>query len=244
LELYDDEFGCEIYKAYNIAVAETGRISAEMAEALDQVAGIVEGTLCANQLPFVLGGEHSLTIGAIRPLAKRFPGLVIVHFDAHADLRDGYMGEHYSHAATMRRVLDNEDVSLVSLGIRAISAVEAEFAERNRKRVQIYWAKDKAEWDVEAIVRPLTGRPTYISFDVDALDAAVMPATGTPVPGGLSYNDALKIVRNVASVSRVVGLDLVEFAPIKGLHACDYTAAALAYKMLSYALALPNERHR
>ena len=128
-------------------------------------------------------------------------------------------------------------VSLVSVGIRAISTAEVEFYEANRDRITIHWAKDQARWDIEEIVAPLRGRPVYVTFDIDALDAAVMPATGTPTPGGLGYWQALGILRRACEAAgRVVGADLVEFAPIAGLHAYDYTAAALAYKMLSYAL--------
>jgi agmatinase len=162
---------------------------------------------------------------------------VVLQLDAHADLRDGYQGEHFSHASAMRRVLDHTGVSLVSVGIRAISASEMAFYERNRHRVTIHWAKDQAHWDIDEIVGPLTGRPVYLTFDIDALDAPVMPATGTPTPGGLAYWQALAILRRACAVGNIIAADLVEFAPIQGLHAFDYTAAALAYKMLSYALA-------
>jgi agmatinase len=189
-----------------------------------------------GRFPLVLGGEHSLTPGAIRPIAAANPGLVVLQLDAHADLRDGYQGEHYSHASAMRRVLDLPGVSLVSVGIRAISAEEVAFYEANRDRITIHWAKDQARWDIEEIVAPLRGRPVYVTFDIDALDGAVMPATGTPTPGGLGYWQALAIVRCACEVAgQVIGADLVEFAPIPGLHAFDYTAAALAYKLLAYA---------
>jgi agmatinase len=184
----------------------------------------------------VLGGEHSLTIGAVRPLVKQHPGLVVLQFDAHADLRDGYLGEPNSHAAAMRRVLDHPGVSLVSVGIRALSKPEAEFAAENSERIAIHWAKDQAHWDIDDILKPLVGRPVYVTFDIDAFDAAIMPATGTPTPGGLGYWQALEILRRASSVANVVGGDVVELAPIKGLHACDYTAAAVAYKIMSYAL--------
>jgi agmatinase len=162
---------------------------------------------------------------------------VVLQLDAHIDLRDGYLGERYSHAAAMRRVLDLPGISLVSVGIRSISMEEVEFCAANRDRIQIHWAKDQARWDVAQIVAPLAGRPLYISFDIDALDSSIMPATGTPTPGGLAYWQALGVLqRACAAAGRVVGADLVEFAPIAGLHACDYTAAALAYKLLAYAL--------
>jgi agmatinase len=237
LELYDEELGCEPYAAWGVAALPEPAIERGIEAALDQLAGLVDGVLGEGKFPLVLGGEHSLTPGAIRPIAARHPGLVVLQLDAHADLRDGYQGERYSHAAAMRRVLDLAGVTLVSVGIRAISSEEAAFYDANRDRITIHWAKDQARWDIEAIVAPLRGRPVYVTFDIDALDSAVMPATGTPTPGGLGYWQALGILRRAcAEAGGVVGADLVEFAPIAGLHACDYTAAALAYKMLAYAL--------
>ena len=160
----------------------------------------------------------------------------MLQFDAHADLRDGYLGEHYSHASAMRRVLDHPNVSLVSVGIRALSLPEARFIEMNGDRVHTHFAHAQAAWNVDKIVAPLKGRPVYVTFDIDGLDGAVMPATGTPTPGGMSYSQALAILRAAAGVSTIVGADLVELAPIAGLHACDFLAAQLAYKLLSYAL--------
>jgi agmatinase len=237
LELYDEELGCEPYLDYGVAAVREPEIAQPISAALDQLAGTVEAVLAAGKFPFVLGGEHSLTVGAIRPFAQRHTDLVVLQLDAHADLRDGYEGEPFSHAAAMRRVLEQPGVSLVSVGIRAVSAAEVEFYEANRDRIAIHWAKDQERWDIEEIVKPLRGRPVYVTFDIDALDAGVMPATGTPTPGGLGYWQALAILRRACEAGNVVGADLVEFAPIAGLHAYDYTAAALAYKMLSYALA-------
>jgi agmatinase len=236
LELYDDEFGCEPYLTYGAATVRTPQIARPMEAALDQLTGLVKAVLEEKKFPLVLGGEHALTAGAIRPFAARHQDLVVLQLDAHADLRDGYLGERYSHAAAMRRVLDHTGVSLVSVGIRAVSQAEVEFAAANRDRVTIHWAKDRARWNVEEIVAPLKGRPVYVTFDIDALDASVMPATGTPTPGGLTFDQALAILRRACALGNVVGADLVELAPIPGLHACDYTAAVLAYKLLSYAL--------
>jgi agmatinase len=236
LELFDEELWREPYRDYGVATIAEPAISKPIGKALDQLEAMVEEVVGAGRFPMVLGGEHSLTIGAIRPFARRYPNLVVLQFDAHADLRDGYLGEANSHAAAMRRVLDHAGVSLVSVGIRAISEAEGEYLDANPDRVHAHWAKDQARWDVEEMVRPLEGRPVYVTFDIDALDGAVMPATGTPTPGGLQYWQALAILRRAAEVSRIVGADLVELAPIPGLHACDYTAAALAYKIMSYAL--------
>lgn len=236
LELFDDELWREPYLDYGVAALRAPAIPKPLTAALDSLAATVAEVLDAQKFPFVLGGEHSLTAGAIRPFAERYPDLVVLQFDAHADLRDGYQGEHFSHASAMRRVLDHGNVSLVSVGIRALSREEAVYFEANRHRIHMHRAIDKERWDVEAIIAPLRGRPVYITFDIDALDSGIMPATGTPTPGGLQYNEALAILRAAAEAGRVVGADLVELAPLQGLHAADYTAAALAYKMMSYAL--------
>jgi agmatinase len=237
LELYDEELGREPYLDWGVAAVREPRIARPIAAALDQLAALAETVVAGGRFPLTLGGEHSLTIGALRPHLARHPDLVVLQLDAHADLRDGYLGERCSHASAMRRVLDHPSVSLVSVGVRAVSREEVEFYEANRDRITIHWAKDQARWDIEAMLAPLRGRPLYVTFDIDALDSALMPATGTPTPGGLGYWQALSLVRAAcAAADRVVGADLVELAPIAGLHACDYTAAAIAYKLLAYAL--------
>jgi agmatinase len=242
LELFDEELWREAYLDYGIATIAEPEIATPVAKALDQLEALVEAVLEAKKFPFVIGGEHSLTAGAIRPFARRHKELVVLHFDAHADLRDGYLGEHFSHAAAMRRVLDHPNVSLVSVGIRAISQGEADFIDANPDRVRMHWGRDSARYDIEEIVRPLRGKPVYVTFDIDGLDGAIMPATGTPTPGGLQYLHCLEILRRAADVSTIVGADLVELAPIPGFHAYDFTAAQLAYKMLNYALSGTSKR--
>jgi agmatinase len=175
-----------------------------------------------------------ITPGALRPFVRRFPDLAILHFDAHADLRDGYDGEHYSHAAALRRCLDHENIPLVSVGIRNISAEEIPFLEANRDRIHIHFAKDKPSWSVDEIVAPLAGKSVYVTFDLDGFDASIMSATGTPEPGGLLWHDVLPILRRASEISDWVGADVNELAPREGHEACDRLAAALAYKILAY----------
>lgn len=206
-----------------------------IADALELLSNTVEQVLSDGKFPFVFGGEHSITAGAIRPYLRRHPDLIMLHFDAHADLRDGYMGEHYSHASALRRCLDDERLELVSCGIRNISQSEIPFLEANRHRIHIHWGKDKSLWRLEDILAPLKGRPVYITFDLDGFDASVMPATGTPEPGGLFWHDVMPILRGCMKVcDKVVGADINELAPIKGFHASDFLAAKLAYKIMSY----------
>lgn len=237
LELFDEEFWREPYLDYGIACLKPPKVKTDIDAALKQLEDIVAAVLHDGKFPLVLGGEHSLTIGAIRPFAARYPDLVVLQIDAHADLRDGYEGEHFSHASAMRRVLDHPNITLVQAGIRGLCQAEADYYDANRNRIHMHLGIDQDRWDIEKIVAPLKGKPVYITVDIDGLDCAVMPATGTPVPGGLSYLKVLDILRRASEVGRVVGADLVEFAPIKGFHAYDYMAAALAYKILNYALA-------
>jgi agmatinase len=242
LELYDEELGREAYLDYGIAAVAEPKIGKKVEPALDELAALVTAVLDAGKLPFVLGGEHSLTAGAIRPFAERYKDLVVLQFDAHADLRDGYQGHEFSHAAAMRRVLEYTHVTMVQVGIRALSQPEAEYAASQAHRLHMHLGLEQARWVMEKILSPLKGRPVYITVDIDALDGAVMPATGTPTPGGMSYLQLLAYIRRACEVGRVVGMDLVEFAPIKRLHAYDFMAAQLAAKMLNYACSGTNRR--
>jgi agmatinase len=236
LDYFLEELWCEPYRQYGIATLEPQAVLSDHEAALNQLDGLVQSVIAEGKFPLVLGGEHSLTIGAVRPLVRRHPDLVIVQFDAHADLRDSYLGTQLSHASAMRRFLDAPGVSLISIGIRCISAEEIAFYEANRDRVTIHFAKDRKSWNVADIVAPLAGKPVYISFDVDGLDPSLMPATGTPDPGGLFFHEAIELLRAVCDTGNVVAADIVELAPMPGFHAADYTTAKLAYKLMSYVL--------
>jgi agmatinase len=235
VELFDEEHWCEIYKKIGITTIEEPEINKDIVQALAQLEHITEQILADGKFPLILGGEHSLTAGSIRPFVKRHDDLAILHFDAHADLRDGYDGEHYSHAAALRRVLDHPQVTkLVSCGIRNISASEIPFLEENSKRIDIHWGKDRKDWDVEKIVAPLKGKKVYLTFDLDGFDSSLMQATGTPEPGGFFWDDAMAIIRAASKISDIIGADIVELAPIPQFHSCDFLAAKLAYKILGH----------
>lgn len=237
LELFDEELWREPYREFGIATLREPAIPPRVETALDQLEATVEAVLESGRFPLVLGGEHSITAGAIRPFARRYDDLVILQIDAHADLRDGYLGEHFSHAAAMRRVLDHASCRVVSLGIRALCQAEADYIDANPDRVKIFWAHEQDAWQLEDLTCTLQGRPIYVSFDIDGLDNAEMPATGTPTPGGLTYFSALEILKIAADAGTIVGADVVELAPIDGFHGYDYTVAAIANKILNYALA-------
>ncbi|NQV83176.1 MAG: agmatinase [Rhodospirillales bacterium] len=238
VELFDEELWREPVREFQVSTLAPFAIADGVEAAVDQLQGIVGGILDEGRFPLVFGGEHSLTAGAIRPFAARHEDLVILQFDAHADLRDGYEGEHYSHAAAMRRCLDNPGLSLVSLGIRNISVGEAAYLDGNRDRIHVYWGKDRRDWNLDEILSHLTGRSVYLTFDLDGFDASLMPATGTPEPGGMFWEDVIPVIRGACEVATVVGADICELAPIAGFHACDFLAAKLAHKILAYRFAL------
>jgi len=238
VELFDEDLWKEAFRDYGVVtMAEQPVNGSDIPAALDQLESYTRAVLEDGKFPLVFGGEHSITPGAIRPYFDKYDDLIILHFDAHADLRDGYEGEHYSHAAALRRVLDHPSVELVSVGIRNISAEEIPFLEANRHRITIHWGKDRDDWTVEEIVKPLKGRNIYLTFDLDGFDGSLMPATGTPEPGGVMWNDAMKIIKAASKAGTLVGADINELAPIEGFHAPNFLAAKLAYKILNYALA-------
>lgn len=237
VELFDEEFWMEPYRKYGVATMVAPKIDYKsVSKSLDQLEKITQTILDAGKFPLILGGEHSITAGSIRPFVKKYPDLAILHFDAHADLRDGYAGEHYSHAAAIRRVMDHPISTLISCGIRNISASEIPYLEANRHRITIHYGKDRRQWDPKKIVAALKGRPVFLTFDLDGFDSSLMQATGTPEPGGVMWEDALDIIREASKISNIVGADVVELAPVKALHSCDFLAAKLCYKILSYAL--------
>lgn len=244
VELFDDEFWCEPFREIGIVTAKEPKILKPIPEALNQLEAMVEEALVAGKFPIVFGGEHSIIAGAIRPYARRYKDLTILHFDAHADLRDGYDGEHYSHAAALRRALDHEHIKLYSFGIRNISQSEIPFLEANGHRIKIYWAREKASWNMKEIVSHFKGKNVYVTFDIDGLDASLMPATGTPEPGGLFWQESIDIIREVAKVSNFVGADVNELAPKANLHSCNFLAAKLAYKILTYAFLVSHKRKK
>lgn len=235
VELFDEHFWCEPYKQIGIVTLPEPEINSDIEKAVDQLEALTQQVVDDGKFPMTFGGEHSITPGTIRPFAKKYPNLVMLHFDAHADLRDGYHGVHYSHASALRRCLDHEHIELVSLGIRNISQEEIPFLEANRHRIHIHWAKDKARWNLEEILKPLHGRPIYLTFDIDGLDGSLMSATGTPEPGGLFWQETIDIIEAASKVGTIVGADINELAPKPNLHACDFLAAKLAYKILSFA---------
>ena len=234
VELFDEELNKEPYKEIGFKTLRPIKIKKKIISALNQLSQINHKIILNNQFPIVLGGEHSITPGSIKPFTKKYKEIILLHFDAHADLRENYNGEKYSHASAIRRCLDYKNVKVVSLGIRNISQTEMNFYKNNKNKIKIFWSKDKSKWNLKNLYSTLKGKNVYITFDVDALDASIMPATGTPEPGGLLWEEVLPIIKKVCQISKIIGADINELAPIKNFDSYNFLVAKLAYKILAY----------
>ena len=234
VELYDEELNCEPFKKIGIKTLKPFKIDKNINKALNKMSKINEVIIKKNIFPITFGGEHSITPGCIAPFAKKHKKLCLLHFDAHADLRDSYNGEKYSHASAIRRCLDYKNVSVISFGIRNISKNEVPYLKKNSNRIKIFWAKDKKKWNLNLFKKLIQNKIVYLTFDVDGLDSSIMPATGTPEPGGLLWDETLEIIKIAMKNSKIVGADINELAPIKGFNSYNFLVAKLAYKILSY----------
>ncbi len=244
VELFDEDLNKEPYKKIGIKTLKPFPIKKNMTKALKQIENINTFLLNKKKFPLILGGEHSLTPGAIRPFIKKFSKICLLHFDAHADLRNSYNGNKFSHASAIRRCLDSPNVSLISFGIRNISSEEMPFLIKNKKRIKIFWAKDKNKWNLKKFKKTIKNKKVYITFDLDGFDSSVMPATGTPEPGGLFWNETIEIIKIAAKYSDILGADINELAPIKGFNSYNFLAAKLAYKIISYSFEFKKNLNR
>ncbi len=235
VELFDEELNKEPYKEIGIQTLKPFKIKNKLHDALDQLSEINKKILSEKKFPLILGGEHSITPGSIKPFTKKYNELTLLHFDAHADLRESYQGEKFSHASAIKRCLDFKNVKVVSFGIRNLSKYEMDFYKKNKERIKIFWAIDKKNWNLEKLIDLFENKNVYITFDVDGFDASIMPATGTPEPGGLFWEDVLPIIKKVCQISNIVGADINELAPIKKFESYNFLVAKLAYKILSYS---------
>ena len=234
VELYDEELHCEPYKKIGIKTLKPFKINKDIKKALKQISNINEKILNKKLFPITFGGEHSITPGCINPFVKKYNKLCLLHFDAHADLRESYNGNKFSHASAIKRCLDYKNVSVISFGIRNISASEVAYLKKNSSRINIFWAKDKMKWDLNKFKKMVKNKTVYLTFDVDGFDASIMPATGTPEPGGLLWDETINIIKIACKHSNIVGADINELSPIKGFNIYNFLVAKLAYKILSY----------
>jgi agmatinase len=243
VEFYDEEMKREFQKEHSIVTIQPLNFKGKKdKDALAMIESAVRSLLHESKFVVTLGGEHTISAAPIKAYLEKFPDLSVLHIDAHSDLRMEYEGNPYSHACVMARVCEFLNPRrLVQVGIRAQCSEEARFIVEHQ--VQTFYANDirngkfnspSADWQ-DAVVKKLTDN-VYISFDVDGFDPSIMPATGTPEPNGLNWHETMVLLRKVGERKEIVGFDVVEFAPIKGLHHADETAAKLVYKILNYAM--------
>ena len=238
VELYDRSVGDDAYVQYGVATLAAFQEPAPDAEAfVDGLATYIAKHFDPERLIVGLGGEHTVTVGLARGTRRALGRpLTLVQIDAHADLRDEYESNRYSHACVARRLLDEGVGEVVQFGIRSVCLEEAQLIDRD-PRVHVYWADeihdDRGGDYLQTAARLLAGTDVYLTIDVDGLDPGVIPATGTPEPNGLTWRQTLEIIKTVTSAATVVGMDVVELAPRRGLHAADFAAAKLTYQAVN-----------
>lgn len=232
VELYDEELASEPFMI-GVATLEPLKVQGLATPQMSERVSLAVAKIIADgKAPFIFGGEHSITPAIVKAVKSAHGDVTVVQLDAHADLRQEFEGDRLSHACAMARV--REMCPAVQVGIRSLSSEEALWVKRDN--LPVFFAHEMraiSKW-IDDAVRKISTEKVYITIDIDAFDASIMPATGTPEPGGMSWYDVTSFIKKITEAKQVVGFDLVEFSPIPGLHACDFTAAKLAYKCIGY----------
>jgi len=235
VELYDEELGREISDIGIHTLPGMESPFADTEDALAQMRRTASWLAREGKFFVALGGEHALTAPLVAGVAEHHPGISVLQIDAHADLRESYMGDRFSHASAMRRTL--EYAPCVQVGIRNLSAPEAAAIPSLRTTVFYDWnMRQDPNWMARVV--DALGEKVYITVDLDGLDPAVMPAVGTPEPGGLSWRELIGLMKLVMSTRTVIAADVVELCPIPGFVAPNFLAARLVYKLIGYRFCL------
>ncbi|MBD3169694.1 MAG: agmatinase [candidate division Zixibacteria bacterium] len=232
LELYDIETDSQPYLNGIHTMETTADNSIPPENAVKLVEEIISRIVMDNKFPVLLGGEHTITIGAVSAVKKKFPDLSVLQIDAHADLRDQYEGSRYSHACVMKRV--SEIVPFAGVGIRSVGPEELDDYHRFRAQGRIITSGGFKKLDDYQGVVDILGDNVYITVDVDGLDPSVMPGVGTPEPDGLTFSGVMNLINAVAETKKIVGFDMVELRPLKDEARSEFTAAKMIYKTLAY----------
>jgi agmatinase len=228
MEIYDIETNSEVYKKGVHILPQLDDFSSPE-DMFQKSYYRAKEMLATNKFITFFGGEHSISIGPIKAIYEKFPDITIVQLDAHADLRKDYMGTPYNHACAVHDASLN--TNLIQVGIRSMTDCELPYLHRDK----CFFAEDiygRTDWMQKSI--DMMGEKVYITFDLDGLDPSIMPATGTPEPGGLDWNTTIRYLKMIFEQREVIGFDLVELAPIPGYKAPNFLTAKLYYKMLSY----------
>ncbi|MCA1560010.1 MAG: agmatinase [Acidobacteria bacterium] len=234
MELWDEELGADVHGVGIFTLPEMELPFGELEPLMAEIRRVAAEVLSRGKFLVTLGGEHSITPPVVAAAAARHPGMSVLQIDAHADLRDCYMGTPHNHACAMRRSLEHAPVTQV--GIRSMSTEEAQAASNLNTTIfyDVSMRRDPA-W-IDRVVDTLTDE-VYVTIDVDGLDPAIMPATGTPEPGGLSWYETLALLRATIERRTVIACDVVELSPLPGILAPNFLCAKLVYKILTYRFA-------
>lgn len=231
MELYDEELKRETYLT---GIHTTAPVAVDARGPKNMITAVrkkISRIVAADKIPVMLGGEHSISLGAVQAVREKYPNLTVLQFDAHADLRDNYQGTPYNHACVARRI--TEICPLVQVGIRSMSAEEGEYLPQSKvKSYSADYVYDNKNW-AQTVARDLKG-DVFITIDLDVFDPSIMSATGTPEPGGLNWRDVLSLLKLVAKKCTIRGFDVVELAPLPGVVAPDFMAAKLIYRLMGY----------
>lgn len=238
IELYDEELEEEIYRVGIHTMDEIELLLGDPKDSLDKIFDLISQEIGKGRLMIALGGEHSITVPSVRAHKEVYKNLSVLQLDAHADLRDSYLGTKYSHACVVKRLLDEAPV--VQVGIRSLSKEEASLAKKRKD--SIFYAKDlyKKSISYEEIIHCLS-EEVYVTIDLDVLDPSVMPSVGTPEPGGLQWYDMLDFLNALSQKRRIIGFDVVELSPIPGNISPDFLTARLIYKLIGYIYRKSNQ---
>ena len=231
MELYDDELGKDTYKM-GIHTAKELSVQDLSPEAMiKEVSKSVSEIAAANKFPVTIGGEHTVSIGAVKGLQKSYKKLTVLVLDAHYDLRDSYNNLKLNHACVARRI--SEICPVVEVGMRSLSKEEKNFLPNpNVSIFNVYDILDIPDW--KGKIKDALGEDVYISIDLDVFDPAIMPSVGTPEPGGLGWYETLELLRFIIAHKNIAGLDVTELCPIKDVVGPDFMAAKLIYRLLGY----------
>lgn len=234
MERFDDELNQETFKIgiHTLEAADVEKLSSE--EMVEKVRSSILEILKANKFPVMLGGEHSVSIGAVKAFKEVYPNISVMQMDAHYDLRDQYFGSKLNHGCVARRI--SEICPIVQVGTRSLSKEEKDFlatqANGKVKSISVYDILEEPMWK-DMVSNSLTEN-VYITIDMDVFDPALVPAVGTPEPGGIGWYETLDLLREIVKDKKVVGFDVVELRPIKDQVASDFLAAKLIYRLLGY----------
>lgn len=231
MEAYDEETGKEIYKIGIHTLKDSGSKTARPEVVIKNVEAKTLEALRSGKFPVIVGGEHSITLGAVKALKKVVKDFSVLQLDAHMDMRDSFQGSRYSHACIAKRI--TEITGLTQVGIRSLSKEEAMTRPRNLNTIFMKDMVDNDKW-IDKAIGLIKAKKVYVTMDMDVFDPSVMPSVGTPEPGGMGWYDALKLFRKLVRKKEVIGFDVVELAPIKGYISPDFFAARLIYKFLNY----------